>query len=282
LARLDAAGNSTCYGAALLPLLRLHQNGATILPFLLAILETYKIQALHLHPRSVALLAVFTYPCEAWISIKPSVAYFCNLFSIQPSRVNQSSGCISFITTTGTEGNFIDLKWMKKVEDFRSSWIFIDILEESELLITGVPPAKLTTWASEALPEEALKTLRPRTRDLRKAGVTGTMVGGEFVTRCIAPLQDHRRSTWVHRARADLRLHVSELNDDAQEEVIRPFFSSASILTIPHGALPIYSLGARETSRVMAGILKFNAWGPFLADGVTPGLLRSAPAARSE
>jgi hypothetical protein len=28
-------------------------------PFLLAILETYGIQAIHLHPRSVALLVVF-------------------------------------------------------------------------------------------------------------------------------------------------------------------------------------------------------------------------------
>jgi hypothetical protein len=52
-----------------------------------------------------------------------------------------------------------------------------------------VPPTKLTTWASEALPEEALKTLRPWIRDLQKAGVTGTMVGVEFVTRHIAPFR---------------------------------------------------------------------------------------------
>jgi hypothetical protein len=40
------------------------------------------------------------------------------------------------------EGDFIDLKWMKKVEDFRSRWLFIDILEESELfLVTEVPPS---------------------------------------------------------------------------------------------------------------------------------------------
>jgi hypothetical protein len=91
------------------------------------------------------------------------VAYFCHLFSLWSSGLNQSSGCVSFITTAGTEGDFIDLKWMKKVEDFWSHWFFVDILEESELfLITGVPPVKLTTWASEALPEEALKMLRPR------------------------------------------------------------------------------------------------------------------------
>jgi hypothetical protein len=57
-------------------------------PFLLAILETYGIQAIHLHPRSVALLAVFAYACEAWIGIKPSVAYFCHLFSLRPSGLN--------------------------------------------------------------------------------------------------------------------------------------------------------------------------------------------------
>jgi hypothetical protein len=40
------------------------------------------------------------------------------------------------------EGDFIDLKWMKKVEDFWSRWLFVDILEESELFIlTGVPPS---------------------------------------------------------------------------------------------------------------------------------------------
>jgi hypothetical protein len=41
-------------------------------------------------------------------------------------------------------------------------------------------------------------------------------------------------------------------------------------------------MGARETSRVTARVLKFNAWGPFLADGIVPGPLPSAPAAISE
>jgi hypothetical protein len=108
------------------------------------------------------------------------------------------------------------------------------------------------------------------------------MVGVEFVTRRIAPLQDHRREIWRHRSGDDLRLHVSELNGDAREEVIRALFSSAAIPAIPRNALPIYSLGARETSRVTAGILKFNAWGPFLADSVVPGPLPSAPATSSE
>jgi hypothetical protein len=57
-------------------------------PFFLAILETYGIQAIHLHPKSVTLLAVFAYASEAWIGIKPSVAYFCHLFSLRSSGLN--------------------------------------------------------------------------------------------------------------------------------------------------------------------------------------------------
>jgi hypothetical protein len=64
------------------------------------------------------------------------------------------------------------------------------------------------------------------------------MVGVEFITRHIAPLQDHHWNIWGHRAGDDLRLHVSELNTDAREEVIRAFFSSASMPVIPCIAQP--------------------------------------------
>jgi hypothetical protein len=89
---------------------------------------------------------------------------------------------------------------VKKVEDFQNRWLFIDVLEESELfLVTREPPAKRTTWTSEALPEEVLKALRPRIRDLLREGITRPMVGVEFITRRIAPLQDHHRPIWAHR-----------------------------------------------------------------------------------
>ena len=39
--------------------------------FLLAILETYQIHLLHLHPNSILILSIFTYLCEAYIGIRP-------------------------------------------------------------------------------------------------------------------------------------------------------------------------------------------------------------------
>jgi hypothetical protein len=200
-------------------------------PFLLAILEMHGIRAIHLHPRSVALLVVFTYAYEAWIIIKLLVAYFRHLFALCSSGMNQRSGCVSFIATAETEGDFIDLKWKKKVEDFQSRWFFIDVLEDSKFfLVTGEPPAKRTTWASESPPEVVLKALRPRIRDLRHEGITRPMVGVEFVTKRIAPLRNHYHPVWVHWNDDDIRLHASELNADARGEVIRVFFSTAHIL----------------------------------------------------
>jgi hypothetical protein len=87
-------------------------------PFLLAILNTYGIRAIHLDPRSITLLVVFAYACEAWIGINSSVVYFCHLFALRSWGLNQSSGCVSFIATAGNEDDFIDQKWMKMVEDF--------------------------------------------------------------------------------------------------------------------------------------------------------------------
>jgi hypothetical protein len=238
---------------------------------------------IHLHPRSVALLAVFAYACEAWIGIKPSVAYFCHLFALRRSGLNQSSGFVSFIAMAGIGDDFIDLNWMKKVEDFRSRWLFVNVLTDSEFFIVmGEPLSRCTTWASEALPEVVLNALHPRIRDLCHEGNTSPMVGVEFVTRRIGPLQNHRCPIWAHQDGDDIRLHASELNADAHGEVVRSFFSTTHIPSIPRTSRPLYRLGSRESSRATAGLLEFNAWGPFLVDGVTPGPPPSALVANLE
>jgi hypothetical protein len=63
------------------------------------------------------------------------------------------------------------LKWMKKVEDFRSRWFFIDILEESELfLVKGSLPSSST-------PGPARPFLRkPCGRSARESAISGRPV----------------------------------------------------------------------------------------------------------
>jgi sterol desaturase/sphingolipid hydroxylase (fatty acid hydroxylase superfamily) len=43
-------------------------------PFLQAFLEHFQVHLLHLRPRSIALLSIFGYFCEAWLRIKPYVS----------------------------------------------------------------------------------------------------------------------------------------------------------------------------------------------------------------
>ena len=48
--------------------------------FFFSVLRHYKLQALHLHPNSVLLLAIFAYYCEAHVGAQPSVALLRHYF----------------------------------------------------------------------------------------------------------------------------------------------------------------------------------------------------------
>ena len=50
--------------------------------FFFSVLRHYNIQALHLHPNSVLLMAIFAYYCDAHVGVKPSVALLRHYFSL--------------------------------------------------------------------------------------------------------------------------------------------------------------------------------------------------------
>ena len=54
--------------------------------FFFPVLRHYKLQALHLHPNSVLLLAIFAYYCEAHVGVRPSVALLRHYFYLRTSR----------------------------------------------------------------------------------------------------------------------------------------------------------------------------------------------------
>ncbi|KAE8809111.1 hypothetical protein D1007_14289 [Hordeum vulgare] len=83
----------------------LHSIYAGLVPpfsdFFYAILSHYQIQALHLQPNSVLLLAIFAFYCEAFVGVRPSVALFRHFFSLRFTAPGQRSACISFIDVAG-------------------------------------------------------------------------------------------------------------------------------------------------------------------------------------
>ena len=93
----------------------LHTLYAGLVPpfsdFLLAILETYQIHLLHLHPNSILILSIFAYLCEAYIGIRPSVALFRSFYSLRSTAAGEHLGCVSFRIAAARSENYIPIAW---------------------------------------------------------------------------------------------------------------------------------------------------------------------------
>ncbi|KAE8771936.1 hypothetical protein D1007_56143 [Hordeum vulgare] len=75
-----------------------------------------KIQALHLQPNSILLLAIFTFCCNAFVGMRSSVALFRHFFILRFTDQRQRSVCVSSVDVGGIGTH---LKTGKKVEIYR-------------------------------------------------------------------------------------------------------------------------------------------------------------------
>ena len=95
-------------------------------PFFNAVMSHYQIHLLHLDPRSVILLAVFAFLCEAMVGITPSVALFRHFFLLRLVDARQCSGCATFEVVAATASSGIDFELSSAVKGFRKQWLFMD------------------------------------------------------------------------------------------------------------------------------------------------------------
>jgi hypothetical protein len=86
--------------------------------FFFAILSHYQIQALHLNPASITLLATFAFLCEAMVGIPPSVALFRHFFSLHLVDELQCSGCVAFQAEAAMADSGIDFELHPVVKGF--------------------------------------------------------------------------------------------------------------------------------------------------------------------
>ena len=75
-------------------------------PFLLAVLSHYQIKLLHLRPEAIVTLSAFAFGCEAFLGVRPSVAYLRHLFELRLMAADQCSGCVGFVAVKGRESDF--------------------------------------------------------------------------------------------------------------------------------------------------------------------------------
>ncbi|KAE8806740.1 hypothetical protein D1007_17099 [Hordeum vulgare] len=99
--------------------------------FFTAILNYYWIQGVHLQPNSILLLSVFSFYCEAFLGVRPSVDIFFHFFSLRVHDVAHLLACVSFIVVEG--GNLL-LNAGKKVEKFMHRWVLISLKDDNPRL----------------------------------------------------------------------------------------------------------------------------------------------------
>src|SRR3954471_3914650 len=111
--------------------------------FFFSVLRHYNLQALHLHPNSVLLLAIFAYYCEAHVGVQPSVALLRHYFYLRTSR-GSPSACASFVAC-GSAMAISNPR--KRIEGFRSKWVLVDAERiHPWLILPKEPPVSSTDW----------------------------------------------------------------------------------------------------------------------------------------
>ena len=110
-------------------------------PFFNAVISHYQIHPLHLDPRLVILIAVFSFLCEAMVGITPSVALFRHFFLLRLVDARQCSGCTTFEAVAAAASSGIEFELSPAAKGFQKQWMFVDAVTRSPLLLTPRVPA---------------------------------------------------------------------------------------------------------------------------------------------
>ena len=89
--------------------------------FFMAVLETYGLHMLHLHPNAVVMLSLFAYVCEAYVGVAPSIAFFCHFFVPHMGRSRWVSGCITFKLRPEAEAQFPEVATDRNNKEWRQN-----------------------------------------------------------------------------------------------------------------------------------------------------------------
>jgi len=242
-------------------------------PFLEEVLEFYQIRLLHLHPNSVLILAIFAYLCEAYLGVKPSVAFFRCFYALRSSAQSERSGCVSFRIADGMGGVYIPMSWddgkpvtcvTKKVDDFRLRWLVIDAKAQNSFYdVPEAPPQKNSHWKKEGLQSPKIVHLVARMKLVRDAGLTGQMVAEDFVKRRIAPLQSHTKPMWMYSGPMDaMRLHCSDHSAATVAHIMGTLFINP-VVPVPRNddTRPLHQLSMAKRLAVLEVMPEFTPLG---------------------
>src|SRR3954465_8154192 len=142
----------------------------------LSVLHHYDLQALHLHPNSILLLAIFAYYCEAHVGVQPSVALLRHYFYLRVTR-GSPSACASIVACGGA---IAISNPGKRIEGFRSKWVLVDTGRiHPQLILPTEQPVSFGDWSRAELTDPRAKpVLEKMDVDLKPASPAATKLIG--------------------------------------------------------------------------------------------------------
>jgi hypothetical protein len=167
-------------------------------------------------------MAIFIHFCEMFIYVWPSVSLFQLFHVLRWSRQGSNlidthyfqlwaKGSIAYITPISPG------KW----DRWREDWVIVRANVHDRLVLpTEFSTAKRSDW------EEALKLHRAygpmieRIKLLMSHGLTVMMVLHDFLTRCIAPLQDRAHPTWMYTGKGETTWLERDSDSDLAPDVL--------------------------------------------------------------
>jgi hypothetical protein len=166
--------------------------------FFLTLLEYYGLQLQHLSPNSIALVAIFIHLCEMYVGVQPSVRLFRCFFMLKVvSQRPPLIGGYYFQRRTQGHAHYIAPISPGRWERWREDWVLVqaDVHDRLTLPIDG-PTLDRTEWVRDPGLELGFNPVLDWIQYLAENGLTSLMVLHDFLSKCLAPLQDqsHRRA----------------------------------------------------------------------------------------
>ena len=130
----------------------------------MAILETYGLHMLHLHPNVVVMLSLFAYACEAYVGVTLSITLFCHFFVPHMGRSRWISGCVSFKLRPEEENQFSTVVVDRSAREWRRNWYSMRTSSVSPHLFVPSAPAERIAHSQRLSSQEVVLTpaiLRP-------------------------------------------------------------------------------------------------------------------------
>jgi hypothetical protein len=168
--------------------------------FFLVLLEHYRLHLQHLSPHSITLVVIFTHFYEMFVGVRSSVRLFQQFHVLcsvnrQPPRLNgyyfqhRMKGSLKYLAALSPG------RW----ERWREDWVLVQADTHKRLTLpTAVPVTPRADWEQDPGLEPAYNTVLGRIRILSESGLTPMMVLHDFVSKCITPIQECTRPTWLY------------------------------------------------------------------------------------